>query len=441
MKTSEPVWVRSTSAAVLVIGVAVLIGWKLDVQPLKNIVPGLVNMKANTALGFTLLGIALLTLPRSGRTATLGRLAAIAVAVLGVATIAEYQGIGLGIDEVIARDGSSVGTAIGGRMAALTAVCFVAMGSGLAFIPAQRATAAHLADALLLLAGGIAFIAVAGYVYGVPDLYGFGQSTWMAIHTAVAFELGAAAGLGVDRRRGVFALLDRPSDGGLVARRLVPIIIGVPVGLGWLVLNAYRQELIGIEFAIASFALAVTLVLGVVAWVVAGSLDRMHAAHGEAQARSTVDALTGVLNRRGLDEGLRATHARAMRYGQRYSVLSADLNGLKAVNDAAGHAVGDAMIQAFGEALRRSTRDSDLVARIGGDEFAVVVLDTGTAGVRLIESKIRATFSERAASAGIPDASVAIGTAAHPEDGSSPDELLRVADSRMYEDKMNVTER
>lgn len=90
---------------------------------------------------------------------------------------------------------------------------------------------------------------------------------------------------------------------------------------------------------------------------------------------ASTDRLTGLLNRRGLDEALRAIIGSARRNGRSIVLVVTDIDHFKAVNDAHGHAVGDEAIRAFGDCLTANVARRDLVARIGGEEFAVVMTD------------------------------------------------------------------
>ncbi len=101
------------------------------------------------------------------------------------------------------------------------------------------------------------------------------------------------------------------------------------------------------------------------------------------------DPLTGLRNRRGLDEALERAEARARRYGTPAAVALLDVDGLKAVNDRHGHAAGDALLQEVAAALVEGARTADVVARVGGDEFAVLLLGTSTAGATLFLERVR----------------------------------------------------
>src|SRR5262245_38651808 len=93
----------------------------------------------------------------------------------------------------------------------------------------------------------------------------------------------------------------------------------------------------------------------------------------EAEAAADLDPLTPVSNRRAFARALRRIAAYSARYGAPASVIYFDLDDLKALNDRHGHAVGDAALQAIAERLSRNVRESDVVGRMGGDEFAVAL--------------------------------------------------------------------
>ena len=92
------------------------------------------------------------------------------------------------------------------------------------------------------------------------------------------------------------------------------------------------------------------------------------------------DALTGLFSRRRFQEELEREVSRARRHGRPGALLVLDLDGFREVNDSLGHAAGDELLTRIGEALRSILRDSDVLARIGGDEFALILPDTDEAG-------------------------------------------------------------
>ena len=107
------------------------------------------------------------------------------------------------------------------------------------------------------------------------------------------------------------------------------------------------------------------------------------------------DELTGLLNRRGLYEQLPAVHQRARRAGDWYALLFIDLDHFKSLNDTWGHAAGDLALQEVGNRLRQGTRRSDLIARVGGDEFVVVVPQLGSGDSALADGRQLAAKLQR----------------------------------------------
>jgi diguanylate cyclase (GGDEF)-like protein len=150
----------------------------------------------------------------------------------------------------------------------------------------------------------------------------------------------------------------------------------------------------------------------------------------ERQALS--DPLTGLPNRRALSEYLqRALRDRRV---ETVSVMLIDFDGFKPLNDTRGHLFGDAVLQAVAERLARSLRPGDLLARYGGDEFAVVLIGVDWGQAREIAARLRQTVAQEPFVVhGEPvELTISLGVAAAPQHGDSPEELLRAADGGLY---------
>lgn len=155
--------------------------------------------------------------------------------------------------------------------------------------------------------------------------------------------------------------------------------------------------------------------------------EELHRRAERAETDATTDVLTGLGNRRGWEQVLAAEETRCSRYGHPGCVLVVDLDELKVVNDGAGHAAGDELLQKAAGVLHGSLRSTDYVARVGGDEFAVLAVETGPEGGRVEAERLR----EGLRSAGI---SAAVGLGWRAPDRSLA-EAWHDADADMYRQK------
>lgn len=160
---------------------------------------------------------------------------------------------------------------------------------------------------------------------------------------------------------------------------------------------------------------------------------------GESTARqrdlATHDALTGVLNRRGVEERAVALMALARRQEQPVSVTFVDIDGLKAANDTHGHDFGDTVIVAVAGALRALVRESDLVGRWGGDEFIVVGMGEPPAPAHL-EERLAARFAADGVDLARWPGRVSTGSAVTSAGGSDFVDLVVAADADMYQRRL-----
>jgi len=149
------------------------------------------------------------------------------------------------------------------------------------------------------------------------------------------------------------------------------------------------------------------------------------------------DDLTGLVNQRGFKELLQREHAGRQRGSGGYSVLMADLDCLKQVNDTWGHEAGNAAIQNVAEAIKRAIRKSDVAARYGGDEFAILLPDATPQVAEVVAQRIRNAVFKSLFQPGsrMQRMTISVGVGSFPQDGRTPDEALAAADKRMYQDK------
>lgn len=148
---------------------------------------------------------------------------------------------------------------------------------------------------------------------------------------------------------------------------------------------------------------------------------------------SLTDRLTGLCNRRKLDQALAAEWRRARRYGTRFSVIMVDLDHFKAINDAHGHAVGDTVLVHAADILLARSRETDIVGRWGGEEFLIVCPQIGKGDAARMAEELRLEF-EGTTMAGIGRVTASFGLAAYTGD-AEPGQIVGRADAAMYRAK------
>lgn len=283
---------RKTSIITIAIGCVVILGWIFNIASLKSVFPGLVTMKANTAIGFVLAGVSLWMRDQSQKRANRkrrqgeidkilpfyrsqtaiadlekwARICAIAVFTLGLLTLIQYIfSWNLGIDELLFKDAAkAVGTASPGRMGANTAVNFILVGAGLFLL--LNKTKYQLAQTLTLAAFFVAFVGFLGYIYSVKSLYGISSYTQMALHTAITFLILCVGILFSHPEQGLMTVFISENIGGLIARRLAVAIMGIPPVVGFLILAGHRGKNYDAELAISLQAVMSIAIFGVIIW-------------------------------------------------------------------------------------------------------------------------------------------------------------------------------
>jgi len=155
---------------------------------------------------------------------------------------------------------------------------------------------------------------------------------------------------------------------------------------------------------------------------------------------SMEDHLTGLPNRRAFFDCAERQVEFSKRKSEAMALLYLDLNDFKGVNDTLGHDVGDELLKSVGKRLSTVCRRSDLIARMGGDEFVYVLPSTGKKGSREAETRIHQAFEDPFSVKGRSlKLTASVGIAVFPDDGKTIRELLIVADEKMYENKEKLS--
>jgi diguanylate cyclase (GGDEF)-like protein len=174
-------------------------------------------------------------------------------------------------------------------------------------------------------------------------------------------------------------------------------------------------------------------VLNTLAGSVAVAIDNARL-HAEVRLMAMTDVVSGLANRRAFDETLYAEITRASRYSQPISLIILDLDSFKEYNDKWGHPAGDIRLKEIADLLRSNVRDPDLAARYGGEEFALILPNTSKGGaIRLAERLCRSAESlapqKNEDNWPIAGYTISLGVATYPDDATSVEELLLMADN------------
>jgi diguanylate cyclase (GGDEF)-like protein len=211
----------------------------------------------------------------------------------------------------------------------------------------------------------------------------------------------------------------------IIAFAALLMVVGVPVAL-------YQQLLVGDmpqAQSIAFGAHSTAYVLVAVGFLASVLIEyQQYLSH-----LATEDPLTRLLNRRGMEDALQVTLAHATRHHQPTSALMVDIDHFKQVNDSFGHEVGDKVIRQVADSLNRLSRTSDVVARTGGEEYLLVLPDTGLDAARVLAERIRSTIGDHPLVVENQriKVTVSVGVACM-EGDTNLDELAQEADRALY---------
>jgi diguanylate cyclase (GGDEF)-like protein/putative nucleotidyltransferase with HDIG domain len=171
----------------------------------------------------------------------------------------------------------------------------------------------------------------------------------------------------------------------------------------------------------------VVVLIAVMAATLRERVNRLIARLADA---ARTDPLTGLLNRRGLQELMEVETERALRSSRPLSIIVGDLDHFKHLNDRYGHAAGDLALRRFGEIASSASRRIDAVARIGGEEFALLLPDTEQHAAYLLAERLRRAVKEPSADGDLP--SVSFGVASFPSHAADAEALMHAADQALY---------
>lgn len=260
---------------------------------------------------------------------------------------------------------------------------------------------------------------------------------WILLQVEGAYVLGHAGFLAVTMVVMVIGPTLRVAIPLALATMLIPDI-GVP----WMILAGVKSPGMpaldtALDLALLDLGIGVIVVVLLVAQErlqVQTLLDTMH-----LEQLAGTDPLTTVQNRRQLEAEFTRERARQRRHGLPIGVLEIDIDHFKRVNDAHGHAVGDEVLRYLTQRWRALIREVDVLARVGGEEFVVLLPETDAEGARESAERLRASTASEpvSTSVGALDITASIGVTLAPANGAGLEEVIRRVDQALYQAKRN----
>jgi diguanylate cyclase (GGDEF)-like protein len=318
-------------------------------------------------------------------------------------------------------------------IAASVALAFTLLGTAMALIQSQRRVASHIADILLVVLCSLTLVLVSGSLFRFfEESHQFSSNT-IAPETLICIALLSLIAVLRHVQSSIFAVFLGRGIAGHIARFAAPILILLPFvreGSRIFIIGSIRIPPSFSSAILASLASFLSLFLLL---YIARRISNMES---EIHALSLRDELTGLSNLR----GFRLLAEQALRMARRskapFSLLFIDLDNLKEINDSFGHTIGSSILTDTGQILIATFRESDILGRVGGDEFAVAGQFSQVAIAGAVHRLHDAVAQRNARSAQEPVLSLSLGhITTAPDANESLDELLDKADIAMYEEK------
>lgn len=267
-------WVGLTS---ILLGLVVIIGWRLEIQVLMTIVPGYESMKINTALFCILSGIVLVLLSLNKNRKQILFLSSFLAVFAFASLLQDILSVNFGMDQLFILDKTAIekGHMTPGRPSPITSLCFGLLGIVFTIIRSKSLHFRKAAQYISHIITFLSFIAILGYLFKVPTFYKLSFFTSMAIHTSITlFSLSIAVAL-VNREFGVTALFSGEKIGNVMARNLFKKMLPAILFLGFFQLILLRMNILTVDFGIALFTTCFILIILYALWSTAKLLNRI----------------------------------------------------------------------------------------------------------------------------------------------------------------------
>jgi diguanylate cyclase (GGDEF)-like protein len=272
----------------------------------------------------------------------------------------------------------------------------------------------------LMISVGVGVLATAGYQW-LPASWAVQPNAPVSRPSNLALALVfLISAFGFGRR---FKKTGLPCDAGIFLSAVLNVVCHI--------VASQSEELMDAAFLGAQ----IVKTLGYAA-ALGGMLVQSASLYEDVLSLAIKDSLTGLANHRFLVGVIEGEIQRSMRTGRPFTILLLDLDGLKKINDKYGHATGSQALCRVADILHGVCRGTDTAGRYGGDEFVLVLPETGEESVQRVHARVRSELGKDSA---FPPLSVSIGLAVCPVDGTSLTELLEAADKSLYAMKRDRT--
>lgn len=416
----------------MLVAAAILAGWLLP--PLGSLLPdGWSTMKADTAL-IVLLAVTGLAVERrrqGGVRAITRRVCGGLVGLIAVAALFEHAtGTASSLNTLLA---AATDSSAPGLMSKQTALGCLLVGAALLFDSEQKKLPGLLLDIIVSALFILLMILVAGFVYDVTFVVGQSVNIRMAPQTLACFAMLTFVLVSRRAPHGIFSPVVSIGIGGQISRVLIPTSIALTYLLILAGLAVAIQGGMSMSLSAALTASGIVVILFFSTLLVA---RRINALESRLRASSLTDELTGLYNFRGLTLMGERLLLDARRGKRSVSLIFIDADGLKEINDTLGHDAGSRMLVDIATLLRGNFRDVDLLGRVGGDEFAVMVKGDRSDLDRMLERFDHAVEEVNRLGDNSYRISCSLGVVtSEPKDNPTLIDLLAYADAKMYENK------
>ncbi len=289
-------------------------------------------------------------------------------------------------------------------------------------------------DTAIVILWAMVLFMIGGHIFHAASFYAVPDGRLVAPQTLFSFFLLALVVVGrVALQGSIFSVLINSGLGSRILRNVTGVIVVLPFAVFALVGYLYESGTLPASFTRAAFApLVVILVFFIIGWMSV----RINQLETSLRSQSVTDDLTGVLNRRGFSTVSNHLVHASRRLDSPLTVFYFDLDGLKEINDTLGHSAGSDLIKRFSALLNETFRRSDIIARVGGDEFVVLATVDRKGALALVDRMAVATRRANADRSLPFQVSYSTGFAVlETADANGLDHAMTLADGFMYQQK------